>query len=331
MASFIGRREFIVTLSGTAAWPLAARAQQRAIPVIGLLSSRSSAVDTPLIALIRQGLNETGFGEGQNVTLDYRWAEGQYDRLAGLAADLVRRQVAVIVTIGGEVSALAAKAASATIPIVFVSGGDPITMGLVKSLHRPGGNITGTCTFIAEIEPKRLELLRELRPHATTTAVLVNPKNIQQAEIQVSDIQTAARSVGQQITVLNASTIRDIEAAFATLAQMRADALLVATDPFFFTRAAQLVVLAARHAIPTVYSRREFAAAGGLMSYGANQNDSYRVLGVYAARILKGEKPADLPIQRPTKFELVINLSTAKALGLEIPPPLLAHADDLIE
>ena len=331
MASFIGRREFIVTLSGTAAWPLAARAQQRAIPVIGLLSSRSSAVDTPLIALIRQGLNETGFVEGQNVTLDYRWAEGQYDRLAGLAADLVRRQVAVIVTIGGEVSALAAKAASATIPIVFVSGGDPITMGLVKSLHRPGGNITGTSTFIAEIEPKRLELLRELRPHATTTAVLVNPKNIQQAEIQVSDIQTAARSVGQQITVLNASTIRDIEAAFATLAQMRADALLVATDPFFLTRAAQLVVLAARHAIPTVYSRREFAAAGGLMSYGANQNDSYRVLGVYAARILKGEKPADLPIQRPTKFELVINLSTAKALGLEIPPPLLAHADDLIE
>jgi len=331
MASFIGRREFIVTLSGTAAWPLAARAQQRAVPVIGLLSSRSSAVDTPLIALIRQGLNETGFVEGQNVTLDYRWAEGQYDRLAGLAADLVRRQVAVIVTMGGEVSALAAKAASATIPIVFVSGGDPITMGLVNSLHRPGGNIPGTSTFIAEIEPKRLELLRELRPHATTTAVLVNPKNIQQAEIQVSDIQTAARSVGQQITVLNASTIRDIEAAFATLAQMRADALLVATDPFFFTRAAQLVVLAARHAIPTVYSRREFAAAGGLMSYGANQNDSYRVLGVYAARILKGEKPADLPIQRPTKFELVINLSTAKALGLEIPPPLLAHADDLIE
>jgi putative ABC transport system substrate-binding protein len=326
------RREFITLLGGAAAvWPFAARAQQRTIPVIGLLSSRSPAVDTPLIALIRQGLNETGFVEGQNVTIDYRWAEGQYDRLAGLAADLVRRQVAVIVTMGGEVSALAAKAASATIPIVFVSGGDPITMGLVKSLHRPGGNITGTSTFIAEIEPKRLELLRELRPYATTTAVLVNPKNIQQAEIQVSDIQTAARSVGQQITVLNASTIRDIEAAFATLAQMRADALLVATDPFFFTRAAQLVVLAARHAIPTVYSRREFAAAGGLMSYGANQNDSYRVLGVYAARILKGEKPADLPIQRPTKFELVINLSTAKALGLEIPPPLLAHADDLIE
>jgi putative ABC transport system substrate-binding protein len=332
MFNKLKRREFITLLGGAAAvWPFAARAQQRTIPVIGLLSSRSPAVDTPLIALIRQGLNETGFGEGQNVTLDYRWAEGQYDRLAGLAADLVRRQVAVIVTMGGEVSALAAKAASATIPIVFVSGGDPITMGLVKSLHRPGGNITGTSTFIAEIEPKRLELLRELRPYATTTAVLVNPKNIQQAEIQVSDIQTAARSVGQQITVLNASTIRDIEAAFATLAQMRADALLVATDPFFFTRAAQLVVLAARHAIPTVYSRREFAAAGGLMSYGANQNDSYRVLGVYASRILKGEKPGDLPIQRPTKFELVINLSTAKALGLEIPPPLLAHADDLIE
>jgi putative ABC transport system substrate-binding protein len=328
----VKRRDFIALLGGAAAgWPLAARAQQRAIPAIGLLSSRSPAVDTPLIALIRQGLNETGLVEGQNVTLDYRWAEGQYDRLAGLAADLVRRQVAVIVTMGGEVSALAAKTASATIPIVFVGGADPITMGLVTSLHRPGGNITGTSTFIAEIEPKRLELLRELRPYATTTAVLVNPENIQQAEIQVSDIQTAARSVGQEITVLNASTIRDIEAAFATLAQMRADALLVATDPFFFTRAPQLVVLAARHAIPTVYSRREFAAAGGLMSYGANQNDSYRVLGVYAARILKGEKPGDLPIQRPTKFELVINLSSAKAIGLDVPPSLLARADEVIE
>ena len=325
------RREFITLLGGTAAaWPLAARAQQRPFPVIGLLSSRSPAVDMPLIGVIRQALNETGLIEGQNVTLDYRWAEGRYDRLAGLAADLVRRQVAVIVTIGGEPSALAAKAATATIPIVFVGGADPIRSGLVTSLSRPDGNLTGVSTFIAEMEPKRLGLLRELRPHATTTAFLVNPKYFQ-SEIQASEVQTAARSVGQQIQILNASTIRDIDTAFATLAQMRADALLVAGDPFFFNRAAQLVVLAARHAIPTLYSRREFPAAGGLISYGPNQDDSYRLLGVYAARILKGEKPGDLPVQLPTKFELVINLSTAKALGLDVPPTLLARADEVIE
>src|SRR6266516_5848910 len=285
----------------------------------------------PLIAVIRQALNETGLVEGQNVTLDYRWAEGQYDRLAGLAADLVRQQVAVIVTIGGDTSALAAKAATTTIPIVFATGTDPIRSGLVTSLSRPGGNITGVGSFLVEMEPKRLELLRELRPHATTTAVLVNPENIPRAEIQLNDIQTAARSVGQDINILNASTIRDIDAAFAKLVQMRADALLVATDAFFFTRAPKLVVLAARHAIPTVYFRREFAAAGGLMSYAANSNESYRLLGVYAARILKGEKPGDLPIQRSTKFELVINVSTARALGLEIPPTLLARADEVFE
>jgi putative tryptophan/tyrosine transport system substrate-binding protein len=331
MASHIGRRKFLATLGGGAAWPLGARAQQRALPVIGLLSTRSPAVDTPLIMVFRQGLNETGLVEGQNVALDYRWAEGQYDRLAGLATDLVRQQVAVIVAIGGDLSVLAAKAATATIPILFAIGSDPIRSGLVTSLHRPGGNITGVSTFLAEIEPKRLGLLRELRPHATTTAVLVNPENIPRAEAQVGDLQTAARSVGQEINILNARTIRDIDAAFATLAQMRADALLVATDAFFLTRAAQLVVLAARHAIPTVYFRREYVAAGGLMSYGSNMNESYRLLGVYAARILKGEKPGDLPIQRPTKFELVINLSTAKALGLEIPPMLLARADEVIE
>ena len=325
------RREFIAGLGGAAAWPLAPHAQQPTIPVIGLLSTRSPALDTPLIMVFRQGLTETGLVEGQNVALDYRWAEGQYDRLAGLAADLVRQRVTIIVTTGGDLSALAAKAATATIPIVFATGSDPIRSGLVTSLHRPGGNITGVSTFLAEIEPKRLALLRELQPHATTTAVLVNPENIPRAEAQVSDLQTAARSVGQEITILNARTIRDIDAAFATLAQMRADALLVATDAFFYTRAAQLVVLAARHAIPTLYFRREFAAAGGLMSYGPNQNDSLRVLGVYAARILKGEKPGDLPIQRPTKFELVVNLSTANALGLEIPPMLLARADEVIE
>ena len=281
------RREFITLLGSAAAWPLAARAQQRTFPVIGLLSSRSLAVDTPLIAVIRQGLNETGIIEGQNVTIDYRWAEGQYDRLAGLAADLVRQHVAVIVAIGGDPSALAAKAATTTIPIVFVGATDPVRSGVVTSLHRPGGNITGVSGFMTEMEPKRLELLRELRPHATTTAVLVNP-NEPSIEIRVSDIQTAARSVGQEINILNASTSRDIDAAFAKLVQVRADALLVATDAFFITRAAQLVVLAARHAIPTVYSRHEYAAAGGLMSYGANLNESYRVVGVYAARDPQG-------------------------------------------
>jgi ABC-type uncharacterized transport system substrate-binding protein len=325
------RRAFISLLGGAAAsWPLAARAQQRAFPVIGLLSSRSPAVDTSLIAVIRQGLNESGLVEGQNVALDYRWADGQYDRLAALAADLVRRQVAVIVTMGGEVSALAAKAASATIPIVFAAGADPVRSGLVTSVHRPGGNITGVSTLIFELEPKRLGLMRELRPNATTIAVLVDP-NSPNAEMQVNDIQAAARGVGGEITILNASTIRDIDAAFVRLVEMRADALLVVANPIFFNRTAQLVVLAARHAIPTLYSRREFTAAGGLMSYGPNINDSYRLLGVYAARILKGEKPGDLPIQLPTKFELVINLSTAKALGIEVPPTLLARADEVIE
>ena len=324
------RREFITLLSGATAWPLAARGQQPAMPVIGVLSSRSPAVDTPLIAVIRQGLNETGLVEGQNISLDYRWAEGHYDRLAGLAASLVHQQVAIIVAMGGESSALAAKAATATIPIVFVGGTDPIKSGLVTNLHRPGGNVTGVSVFLAEMEPKRLGLLRELRPKTTATAVLVNP-NAPYAEMQVDNIQTAARSIGQEITILNASTIRDIDAAFARLVQMRADALLVATDAFFFTRATQLVVLAARHAIPALYFRREFAAGGGLMSYGSNINDSYRLLGVYAARIIKGEKPGDLPIQLPTKFELVINLSTANALGLDVPPMLLARADEVIE
>jgi ABC-type uncharacterized transport system substrate-binding protein len=327
----VRRREFILLGGAAVSWPLAASAQQRALPVIGLLSSRSPAVDMPLIAVMRQALNETGFVEGQNVTIDYRWAEGQYDRLKGLASDLVRQQVAVIITIGGDTSALAAKAATANMPIVFATGTDPLRNGLVNSMSRPGGNITGVSTFLVEMEPKRLELLRELRPHATTTAALVNPGATPRAEIQLDHIQTAARSVGQEINVLNASTIRDIDAAFAKLVQMRADALLVATDAFFFTRAPQLVVLAARHAIPTLYSRREFAAAGGLMSYAANQNESYRLLGVYAARILKGEKPGDLPIQRSTRFELVINLSTARAIGIEIPPMLLARADEVIE
>jgi putative tryptophan/tyrosine transport system substrate-binding protein len=327
----VRRREFIALLGGAAAaWPLAAGAQQRAFPVIGLLSSRSPDIDTPLISVIRQALNEKGLVEGQNVALDYRWAEGQYDRLAKLAAELVRQQVGVIVTMGGEPAALAAKAATATIPIVFVGGSDPIRVGLVTNLHRPGGNTTGVSMLLNEMEPKRLGLLGELRPQATTIAVLVNTNN-PSSELQLNDIQTAARNVGREINILNASTIRDIDAAFATLAQMRADALFVAADPFFFTRAAQLVVLAARHAVPALYFRREFATAGGLVSYGANVNEAYRVLGAYAARILKGEKPGDLPIQLATKFELVINLSTARALGFEMPQALLARADEVIE
>jgi putative ABC transport system substrate-binding protein len=327
----IGRRDFITLLGGSAvAWPLVVRAQQAAMPVVGLLSSRSPSTDAHLIAIIRQGLNETGFAEGRNVAFDYRWAEGHYDRLAGLAADLARRQVAVIVTIGAEPSALAAKAATATIPIVFIGSADPVRSGLVTSLHRPGGNITGATLFHAEIEPKRLGLLRELRPNATTIVALVNA-NGPYAETQADDTRAAARSVGQEITILNASTIGEIDAAFARLAQMRADAIFVVADPFFFDRATQLVVLAARHTIPTLYHRREFAAAGGLISYGSNAEDSYRVVGVYAGRILKGEKPADLPIQLATKFELVINLSTARALGLDIPPTLIARADEVIE
>src|SRR5262249_43143743 len=252
------RRAFITLLGGAAAtWPLRARAQQPTMPVVGVLSPRSPAVDAPLNALIRQGLNDAGFFEGRNVTLDYRWADGQSDRLAALAADLVRRQVAVIVATGGEISALAAKTATATIPIVSLSGSDPVRSGLVPSLNRPGGNITGVSSFIFDLEPKRLGLLRELPHNATTIAVLVNPSS-PNAEMQVNDIQTAARSVGQHIDILNAGTIREIDAAFARLAQMRADALLVAADPIFFNRASQLVVLATRHAIPALYSRREF-------------------------------------------------------------------------
>jgi ABC-type uncharacterized transport system substrate-binding protein len=327
----VKRRQFISLLGGAAAaWPLAARAQQPAMPVIGVLSPRSPAVDAPLIAVIRQGLSDTGFFEGRNVTLDYRWADGQYDRLAALAADLVRRQVAVIVAPGGEMSALAAKTATVSIPIVFLVGSDPVRSGLVPSLNRPGGNITGVSSFIFDLEPKRLGLMRELRPNATTIAVLVNP-NSPNAEMQVNDIQIAARSVGQQVDILNASTIREIDAAFARLARMRVDALLVAADPIFFNRASQLVVLATRHAIPALYSRREFVAVGGLMSYGPNADETYHTAGVYAGRILKGEKPGDLPIQLPTKFELVINLSTARAFGLHVPPTLLARADEVIE
>ena len=324
------RRDVLGLLGGAVAgFPLPTLAQQQ-LPVIGILSSRSRATDPLLLAVIRQGLNDTGFVEGRNVAIEYRWAEGKYDRLAALASDLVRRKVAVIVTIGGDVSALAAKAATATLPVVFTVATDPVRSGLVSSLHRPGGNLTGSSGFQAEMEPKRLELLRELRPDATTIGILVNP-NVAYIDNQINDIRSAAASIGREIPILNASTIAEIDAAFATLRQMRADALSVAIDPFFFDRATQIVVLAARHAVPALYFRREFAAVGGLMSYGSNADESYRVLGVYAGRILKGENPGDLPIQLPTKFELVINLSTARALALDVPATLLARADDVIE
>jgi putative ABC transport system substrate-binding protein len=323
------RRDFIALVGGAAAWPLAARAQQPSMPVIGLLSARSPAIDTPLITVMRQGLNEIGFAEGRNVAIDYRWSDGQFDRLPSLAADLVRRQVAVIVTVGGETAAIAAKEATTTIPIVFIAGADPVRSGLVSSLHRPGGNITGVSAFQVELEPKNLELLRELRPNAATMAVLINPKF--EGERRAKNMEAAARSLGYGVTILEASTIGEIEAAFARLVQMHADALFITIDPFFFNRAVQLVVLPTRHAIPTLYSRREFVVAGGLMSYGSNADETYRVLGVYTGRILKGEKPGDLPVQLPTKFELVINLSTARALGIDMPPALLARADEVIE
>jgi putative tryptophan/tyrosine transport system substrate-binding protein len=327
----VRRREFITLLGGAAAaLPLAARAQQQQLPVIGILSSRSRATDALLLAVIRQGLNDTGFVEGRNVSIEYRWAEGNYNRLAALAADLVGRKVAVIVTIGGDVAALAAKAATATLPVVFTVATDPVRSGLVSSLHRPGGNLTGHSAALTEMERKRLGLLRELRPDATSIGVLVNP-NVAYIDAQLNDIRSSAASIGREIVILNASTIAEIDAAFATLRQMRAEAFSVAVDPFFFDRASQIVVLAARHAVPALYFRREFAAVGGLMSYGSNAAEGYRVLGVYAGRILKGENPGDLPIQLPTKFELVINLSTARALALEVPPSLLARADEVIE
>ncbi|MGA7186804.1 MAG: ABC transporter substrate-binding protein, partial [Pseudolabrys sp.] len=266
----------------------------------------------------------------RNVSIEYRWAEGNYNRLAALAADLVRRKVAVIVTIGGDVAALAAKAATATLPVIFTVATDPVRSGLVSNLHRPGGNLTGNSGFQAELEPKRLGLLRELRPDATTIGVLVNPK-VAYIDAQLNDIRSAAADIGREIVILNASTIAEIDAAFATLRQMRVDALSVAIDAFFFDRATQIVVLAARHAVPALYFRREFTAVGGLMSYGSNADEAYRVLGVYAGRILKGEKPGDLPVQLPTKFELVINLSTARALALDVPATLLGRADEVIE
>jgi len=324
------RRDFITLAGGAAAWPLSAKAQQGALPVVGVLYPGSVQGDDQIAVPLRRGLGETGFIEGQNFRIEGRWAEGQFDRYPALAADLVRRQVALIVVPGATSAALAAKSASSTIPIVFLIGDDPIKVGLAASLNRPGGNTTGFTTVASELEGKRLDLLSRIVPGAETIGVLVNPE-VPNAATQLINLQNAARTLGRQIRVLNAATEREIDAAFTTLAQERAGALTVAASLYFFTRLNQIVTLAAHYSIPTIYQRREFAQAGGLVSYGTDVADTYRQVGIYAGRILKGEKPADLPVQEITKIELVINLKAAKALGLTVPPVLLATADEVIE
>ena len=325
------RREFIMLLGGAAAWPLAARAQQPALPVIGFLSSETPSGYAFRAAAFRQGLSEAGYVESRNVAIEYRWAEGHYDRLPALAADLVRRQVAVIAAAGTQ-SALAAKAATTTIPIVFSTAADPVAEGLVASLARPGGNATGVNNLATELVQKQIEKLHQMVPAATAIAALVNPTNPTLAEPATKEVQAAGRTLGlKMIHIIQASTERDIDAAFATLFRLGAGALVVCPDTFFTSRRDQIAALAIRHAIPVIYHLRELPAAGGLMSYGPSGTDGYRRVGIYAARILKGERPGDLPVQRATKFDLVINLTTAKVLGLEVPFYLQQLADEVIE
>jgi putative ABC transport system substrate-binding protein len=324
------RREFIVALGGAGAWPLAVCAQQSRVPMIGYLHSGSPAPYAELVAAFRESLKEAGYIEGANVAIEYRWAEGRYDRLPALAADLVSRHVALLVAQGGDPPAVVAKSATATIPIVFTLSSDPVKLGLVSSLNRPGGNVTGFWGYTSLLGTKRLELMRQLFPASRSIAVLVNLHN-PNAHIDMPDLRDAARTLGLPISFVTASSETEIEAVFATLREQRISVLLVNTDPFFLARRDQLVSLAASYSVPTVYPWREAAAAGGLISFGANLADGYRQVGLYAGRILKGEKPADLPVVQPTKFELVINLKTAKALGLTIPPTLLARADEVIE
>jgi putative tryptophan/tyrosine transport system substrate-binding protein len=324
----VKRRTFIAVIGGAAAWPLVARAQQPAMPVIGFLNSGSRDGYAPMVAAFRQGLKETGYVEGQKVAIEFRWADGQYDRVPAMAAELVRRQVAVIVA--NTPGVMAVKAATTTIPIVFTAATDPVKIGLVASLSRPGGNITGVTQLNAVVASKRLELAHELVPAATVIAVLVNPTQ-PTAETELKDLQAAARTLGLQLHVLHASTERDFDTVFATLVQLRGGALVIGNDTFFFSRSEQLAALALRHAVPAIFPDHVFAAAGGLMSYGGSTLNIYRIAGTYTGRILKGERPSDLPVQQATKIELVINLKTAKTLGLTIPETLLATADEVIQ